>query len=118
MATDSTWRWYLGGSPTSFRSEFKRFWRQIMLWLVFRDSLTESNVLIELAQRRFEPFSPVSFGLEARTAAGGTITDSSFQATLRAPDGKSIALPITKTEAGTRGQIDKQYFGGSRTLFD
>ncbi len=108
MACDSTWRWYAGG----FQSAYKRFWRQIVLWLVFRDNLTDSNVLIELAQRRFEPFSPVQFGLDARNASGGRIAGCRYTALLRTPTGKTEAVPITSNDAATHGLI------GSQTLAD
>ncbi len=49
LAMDSTWRWWRSGETQSHR----RFWRQLMLWLLDRDSRAENTILVELDARRF-----------------------------------------------------------------
>lgn len=48
FAGDSTWRWHLAGQI----KEHQQFWRQVLLWLVRRDSLTE-GFRLELDRRRW-----------------------------------------------------------------
>ena len=45
FAGDSTWRWWMHG----YESAFKRFWRQIVLWLARKDQAQEGNVWVRLA---------------------------------------------------------------------
>lgn len=47
---DSTWRWWRRGDDESHR----RFWRQMILWLLNRDDDSSIELAIELSQRRFE----------------------------------------------------------------
>lgn len=103
MATDSTWRWYLGGFPEAH----KRFWRQMILWLARRDGLTDDNVAIDLPQRRFEPHGLVEFSLEAKTAAGDSIPNATYEARLSRPSGEVAAILISTGEGRARGQIDR-----------
>jgi len=51
LAGDSTWRWWMHGQAAAH----KRFWRQVILWLVRREDLEQHEVWIKLAQRRFNP---------------------------------------------------------------
>jgi hypothetical protein len=47
FAGDSSWRWWLAGHPKIHQ----QFWRQAMLWLIQRDTLSEGFKL-DLARRR------------------------------------------------------------------
>ncbi len=107
MATDSTWRWYLGGFPEAH----KRFWRQMILWLARRDGMTNDNVSIDLPQRRFEPLSLIEFALEAKTAAGEVIPDAEYQTQVTRPNGEIAAIDVTVGEGRARGQIDRSLVG-------
>ncbi|MBB3205991.1 putative membrane protein [Rhodopirellula rubra] len=49
LAFDSTWVWWRGGS-----SEFhRRFWRQLMLWLLSREEDNDTELQLEMTRRRF-----------------------------------------------------------------
>ncbi len=98
FAGDSTWKWAMGG----FAEEHKRFWRQIILWLAFRDSLTNTNVWVNLPQRRYQPRSLVQFTVGAKNTAGFVIEDATFEITMIQPDGKKIPLSGTAAEEGTQ----------------
>lgn len=67
LAIDSTWRWWRGGYDEAHR----RFWRQLMLWLLAREESSENKVLIELDARRFAIENPPSF----RAEVAGVETD-------------------------------------------
>ena len=77
-AGDTTWRWYRHG----FQDEYKRFWRQILFWLTFRDGKSDDSVRIFLPQRRFSPKAKVTFTVDARTMTGETIANADFDAVL------------------------------------
>lgn len=48
VAFDSTWRWWRGGDSDAHR----RFWRQLMLWLLSREE-SGDKIAIEMDARRF-----------------------------------------------------------------
>ena len=104
FAGDATWQWYLAG----FREAHKRFWRQVVLWLAFRDGLTNDNVWINLPQRRFEPGGLVEFSVGAKTAAGDTIDDAQFQAELTSVDGNKTPIAMTRSEGKSWAQIPRE----------
>jgi uncharacterized membrane protein len=103
MASDSTWRWYLGGFPDAH----KRFWRQIVLWLARRDGLANDNIRIDLPQRRFEPHSLVEFTLEATNSAGDPIPNAQYRTRVTSPNGTVSEVDVTETNDQARGQIDR-----------
>ena len=92
FAGDSTWRWWMQG----FAAEHRRFWRQVVLWLVRRDELVQNDVWIKLAQRRFQPGARVAFSAGANSPAGEPIADATLQAQLLSPDGQRADLPLAR----------------------
>ena len=103
FAGESTWLWPLAG----FEKEHKRFWRQVVLWLVRRDDLTRDDVWIKLDQRRFNPGSRVQIVAGARTAAGDPIADVTLETTLVRPGGAREPLKLS---------LDKDEFKGAVTV--
>lgn len=91
FAGDSTWTWAMRGK----QAEHRRFWRQVALWLSRREDLTQSDVWIELAQRRFPPGARVTFAAGAKSAAGEPIPGAKLVATLQRPDGRQETLALT-----------------------
>lgn len=91
---DSTWHWQMSGNEVAY----KRFWRQIILWLARKDQSTDNTVWINLDERRFSPSSRVEFTAGARNAHGEPITDASFEIEVIRPDG-SKATPRTRRNA-------------------
>ncbi len=49
IAFDSTWRWWPAGQNEIHR----RFWRQLMLWLLNRDTTAEDTIALQMDTRRF-----------------------------------------------------------------
>lgn len=64
FAADSTWQWWRQGESDVHR----RFWRQLMLWLLSRDSFDDNALLVELDQRRFDRRQPPPFRVRATIA--------------------------------------------------
>ena len=96
VGTESTWLWQMHG----FEKEHKRFWRQIILWLVRRDDLVRDDVWVKLDQRRFNPGSRVQITAGARTSAGDTIQDAQIDAAVTLPSGGKQTLKLAKDATG------------------
>lgn len=99
FAGDSTWRWQIEGHG----DEFRRFWRQAILWLARKDDNQAGRVWIDLATRR------VSRGARLDVEVGGTPDDDApqdaeidFEVTITLPDGTRQPLATVATEANRR----------------
>jgi len=57
LAFDSTWQWWRGGQDEFHR----RFWRQLMLWLLSREETDDRSIDLRLDQRRFATSESPSF---------------------------------------------------------
>jgi hypothetical protein len=57
LAIDSTWRWWRAGQSELHR----RFWRQLVLWLLAREESTGDSITIEMDARRFAASTPPRF---------------------------------------------------------
>ncbi len=97
FAGESTYLWTMHGQER----EHKRFWRQVILWLVRRDDLDRDDVWIKLDQRRFNPGSRVKVTAGARTSAGDTIKDAKLDTTVTLPTGAKQPLKLTADKDGT-----------------
>ncbi len=62
LGLDSTWQWWMQGHSLKHR----RFWRQLMLWLLARDERASGHVWVEIDRRRWSADESVEFraGLE------------------------------------------------------
>jgi uncharacterized membrane protein len=91
FAGESTYRWPMHG----FEQEHKRFWRQIILWLVRRDDLDRDDVWIKLDQRRFNPGSRVQITAGARSSTGDAITTARLDTQLVLPGGQKQPVRLS-----------------------
>jgi hypothetical protein len=91
FAGESTYRWPMHG----FEQEHKRFWRQIILWLVRRDDLDRDDVWIKLDQRRFNPGSRVQITAGARSSTGDPITTATLDTQLVLPGGQKQPVRLS-----------------------
>jgi hypothetical protein len=95
FAGDSTWRWQMHG----FEAAYKRFWRQVILWLARRDESAKSNVWIKMDKRRFDPAERVEFTAGANVDGVEPIKDADYEVQIIMPDGASRPLqPARKDE--------------------
>lgn len=99
FAGDSTWRWQIEGHG----DEFRRFWRQVILWLARKDDNPAGRVWIDLATRR------VSRGGRLDIEVGGTPDDDApadtqleFEVSITLPDGTQQPLATVASEANRR----------------
>ena len=101
FAGDSTWRWWMQG----YESAFKRFWRQVVLWLARKDQMQESNVWIRLAQRRFAPSQRVEFTVGANSPSGEPLADVAFKAEVVLPDGVRRPISLVRQDEQMAGSL-------------
>jgi len=112
FAGDSTWRWVMHG----FQDQHRRFWRQVILWLAQADEATQSDLWIQLAQRRFAPGDRVEFQLGVNDPAGQPIGQAQFRAEVQLPDGRVEQVPLISGEGGWQGAFLQSEQPGDYTL--
>jgi uncharacterized membrane protein len=101
FAGESTYLWPLHG----FEKEHKRFWRQVVLWLVRRDDLNRDDVWIKLDQRRFSPGTRVAVEAGARTGTGDPITSARLETFLTHPGGKKEKFDLSQDDDHFTGTL-------------
>ena len=102
FAGDTTWRWWMQG----YAPQHKRFWRQVILWLARKDELTEGDVWVKLADRRFERGARVEFTAGARSPEGKPLTDAVLQADVTKPDGSTQKVNLVRQGDDFAGSFD------------
>jgi hypothetical protein len=112
FAGDSTWHWQMRGHE----SAFKRFWRQIILWLARKDQAQEGTVSIQLAQRRFAPSQRVEFYVGATLPTGDPIKDADYKAEVVLPDGGRRPLPLVRQNERMVGSFSDTQLAGDYAI--
>jgi hypothetical protein len=102
FAGDSTWRWWMAG----YEPAFKRFWRQVVLWLAKKDQAQEGRVWVHLPERRYAPAQRIEFAAGATAANGDPVPDADFKAELVLPDGTRRPIPLVRQEEQMLGSIN------------
>jgi hypothetical protein len=83
-----------------YEREHKRFWRQVILWLVRRDDLVRDDVWVKLEQRRYNPGSRVQLTAGARTSAGDVIKEAQLAAVVTLPGGVKQPVNLAQDAEG------------------
>ena len=112
FAGDSTWLWWMHG----YESAFKRFWRQIVLWLAQKDQAQEGNVWIRLAGRRFAPSQQVEFTVGANSPSGEPLADAAYQAEVVLPDGARRPLALMRQGEQMAGSFRDTHSAGDYAI--
>jgi hypothetical protein len=94
LAANSTVRWWRFGHEL----EHKRFWRQVVLWLVHRDAVEQHDVWVKLDQRRFHTGSRVVFTAGAKTPQGDVVHNAEFQVRITGPRGAKIEAAVSQDQ--------------------
>ena len=101
FAGQSTYLWTMHGKEL----EHKRFWRQVVLWLVRREDVDKSEVWVRLDQRRFQPGGKVLVTAGARTATGDPLPEARLLTTLIHPTGQRELLKMSADKQQFAGQV-------------
>lgn len=102
FAGNSTHRWWQLGR----QAEYRRFWRQAILWLAKRDEAERHDVWVQLAQRRFPVGARVSFTAGAKSSTGEVMRGATFAAELVAPNGSRKPIAVSTSGDEVTGAID------------
>jgi len=109
---DTTWRWWMEG----FAPQHKRFWRQMILWLARKDELTDGDVWVKLANRRFERGSRVEFTAGARSPQGEDLLDAKLTAEVTLPDGTLAKVNLIRQGEVVSGAFDGTNLSGDYSI--
>ncbi|MCM2373891.1 glutamine amidotransferase [Aporhodopirellula aestuarii] len=118
LAFDSTWIWWRGGA-----SEFhRRFWRQLMLWLLSREESDDSELQLEMTRRRFN--TTLSSLLTGSIVLAGNATDLpgawSADVVLESGEIRPLGLSTNTRAVGDQREatINAEIFGDGATPTD
>lgn len=101
FAGDSTWRWWRQGDDVAHR----RFWRQMLLWLLDRSDDSDLGLVVELPDRRFESGQPAHW----RVMHTGQNPGAGVELQIVAADGATIDVQPSVADV----QQDSDQAGGS-----
>ena len=82
FAGDSTWKWCMD----DYGAQHRRFWRQVVLYLVGSEEDTKGKVWIKLEQRKLGKMRRAQFTIGARSPSGDAIRDAEFSVQVTLPD--------------------------------
>lgn len=102
MAGDSTYRWAMQG----FDGAHRRFWRQVILWLVGREDREQDQVWVKLAQRRFQPDARVTFTAGVNSPTGEPVVGVELSCELTLPDGSRRQVAATRDGTQWLGSVE------------
>lgn len=102
FAGNSTHRWWQLGRQT----EYRRFWRQAILWLAKRDEAERHDVWVQLAQRRFPLGARVNFTAGAKSSTGEVLRGAAFSAELIGPNGARKPIAVSTSGDEVSGAIE------------
>jgi hypothetical protein len=106
FAPDLTYKWLDADNANSV-NDFQRFWQRTVLWLA-RQEDTESNLKIELPNRRMPSGDPFDFNLMLKDKGGNEVKDGNFTITLVDPNGKETSLTSGRDKTGEHGTVEKE----------
>jgi len=115
LAFDSTWRWWRYGRTEVHR----RFWRQLVLWLLSRENNADSRLVITMDARRFATDKPPEFRAEVQsfgeqselTPLVAEIVDSNGDVTRLNVNTESSSSQSSRMTQAIRGRITELAVG-------
>jgi hypothetical protein len=99
-----------------FAPEHKRFWRQVILWAARKDELTDGNVWVRLAERRFSRGGRVVFTAGAQSPQGEPLADARFEAEVTLPDGSKQKVNLVRQGDHVSGSFDATQAAGDYAI--
>ncbi len=101
FAGDSTWQWKRAG----FDGELRKFWRQLILWLVHREDVVRRDVWVKLSQRRYLPGMPLNFETGIRTTGEDIQADVKLEVRWIDPAGDDHLARLVPHESHWKGTV-------------
>ncbi len=103
VASDATRKWWTGG----FDTEFRKFWRQLVLWSAHLDELPEGELILELDRVRFAGDEPVDFRVRYRPKTGEDTAALNTEVIVVDPEGHEQAVTLVDEEGVLAGSFRK-----------
>jgi hypothetical protein len=110
LAFDSTWRWWKAGANDAHR----RFWRQLLLWLMAREESSGELVRLTMDRRRIEVGQSANFVAEVPSI--GVDNPMRLAASLIGPDGKETPVVSSDDAQSLKGTIKDLHPGIYRLI--
>lgn len=107
FAGDTTWQWWRQGKGDIHR----RFWRQLVLWLLSREGPEMDSIWVRMDSRRFEREKPASF-VAGIQMAGDSANAVNLQAEVIMPDGETKAVSLISEIGSNNNAGDQPLVGG------
>ncbi len=107
FAIDSTWRWWRQQQSEAHR----RFWRQMMLWLLNRDSADDQLLELKLARRRVPQEQAIDFQL----VQSGTETLAANELTIEILQDGKLVQSVNSATLGSTAQSTGSSMSGKLT---
>lgn len=95
VAFDSTYRWWRTGQ----RDVHRRFWRQLVLWLLDREDTSDETIRVELDSRRFDRTEPPRFRADVGSGLDGEAPSATLVVEVIDEAGQSIEVPYSSDSA-------------------
>ncbi|MEM1067262.1 MAG: glutamine amidotransferase [Planctomycetota bacterium] len=114
VAMDSTWRWWRGGESEIHR----RFWRQLILWLLGREETNSDEITIEMDARRFSVANLPAFRARVQSTISNTAGES-LVAEIIDQDGDVTPVQTStesRSETSSAGSVTQSISGEIPTL--
>ena len=101
VAFDSTWQWWRSGKTEAHR----RFWRQLMLWALAREETNDSEIQIEMDQRRFTTADAPTFRARVESLGDVASDQPSMKLIVETEDetGQTVSVPATAATGSALG---------------
>ena len=98
LLSDSLWRWQLGGADAGGKGLYSRFITQLLYWLCpeQKTDSAEDALQIVLAEHEVSQHQRVVIGAVGDAGATGNVT-----CTIKAPSGKTLAMPMLPAKLST-----------------
>ncbi len=98
LLSDSLWRWQMGGSDAGGKGLYGRFITQLLYWLCPEQKTdgAEDALQIVLAEHEVSQHQRVVIGAVGDAGANGNVT-----CTIKAPSGKTLAMPMLPAKLST-----------------
>ncbi|MEE2936368.1 MAG: glutamine amidotransferase [Planctomycetota bacterium] len=95
VAMDSTWRWWRGGNNEIHR----RFWRQLVRWVLGREETNSQLIQVEMDARRFSSANLPSFQAGVQVMSNGSAAGLTLMAEIIDESGNT--KPVTSSAQST-----------------
>jgi len=103
LTVDTTWQWALAADETGGPETYRRFWRQMILWLVGRDGKPEADLWVMTDRPRYmisDPDNPPKVEITVHAGAGAVPAVE-----MSGPDGVARKVALSRSAGDWRALV-------------